>query len=708
MTGAAAVAEPIAVIGLACRLPQADGPARFWQLLSEGRSAITDAGEQRWPRAVVGAYHRGGFLDAVDTFDAAFFGISPKEAAAMDPQQRLTLELAWEALEHARIVPDALRDSDAGVFIGAIANEYAVLAAGRPGPHGYPGGHRAIIANRLSYFLGLHGPSLTVDCGQSSSLVSVQLACESLRRGESTLALAGGVNLNLLAETTATIGRFGALSPNGRCSVFDERADGYVRGEGAGLVVLKPLGAALADRDTVHCVILGGAVNNDGGGQTLTSPSGPAQRQVIAAACEQAGVRPADVQYVELHGTGTPVGDPVEAAALGAALAAGRSGERPLLVGSVKTNIGHLEGAAGIAGLLKVALSLSHRRLPASLNFSRPNPAIPFDELGLRVVVRSQEWPDPERPLLAGVSSFGMGGTNCHLVLGQAPAGTDRPAAGGELPWLLSARTATALRAQAGRLHEQLAGPAAPAPAQVALSLARSRTHFPYRAAVPAGSLEALRNLADGAADPTVLTGTATAGDCVLVFPGQGSQWPAMARELMAGDAEFGQRMAACLEALAPYLDYSLADVLLGNPGAADFARVDVVQPALWATMTSLAQLWQARGVRPVAVIGHSQGEIAAATAVGALSLSEGARVVALRSRAIATVAGAGGMLSVAAPLDAVEAAVRVHAPRSGIAVVNGPRACVVSGPTADLAELELQLTVAGYRTRLLPVDYAS
>ncbi len=709
MTGEQAVAQPIAVIGMSCRLPQADGPAQFWQLLSQGRSAITEAGEQRWPRAVVGAYHRGGFLDQIDSFDAAFFGISPNEAAAMDPQQRLSLELAWEALEHARIVPDTVRGSDTGVFIGSIANEYAVLAAGRPGPHGYPGSHRAIIANRLSYVLGLHGPSLTVDCGQSSSLVSVQLACESLRRGESSLALAGGVNLNLLAETTAAIGRFGALSPDGRCHVFDERANGYVRGEGAALVVLKPLAAALADRDVVHCVILGGAVNNDGGGQTLTSPSGPAQQQVIAAACEQAGVRPADVQYVELHGTGTPVGDPIEAAALGAALGAGRPDRHRLLVGSVKTNIGHLEGAAGIAGLLKVALSLAHRRLPASANFQRPNPAIPFDELGLRMVVEGQAWPDPRRPLLAGVSSFGMGGTNCHLVVGQAPAGQDRQAAGrDDLPWLLSARTAGALRAQASRLHERLAGATPADPGEVALSLAGSRTHFSHRAIVPAGSLPALRNLADDVVDPTVLTGTAAAGDCVLVFPGQGSQWPAMARELMAQNAEFGQRMAACAEALSEFVDYSLADVLLGAAGAADFRRVDVVQPALWAMMTSLAQLWQGRGVRPAAVIGHSQGEIAAATAIGALSLSDGARVVALRSRAIAAVAGAGGMLSVAAPLDEVAAAVRAHAPRSGIAVVNGPRSAVVSGPTADLAELELQLTVAGYRTKLLPVDYAS
>ncbi|HEX4727138.1 MAG TPA: beta-ketoacyl synthase N-terminal-like domain-containing protein, partial [Jatrophihabitans sp.] len=594
--------EPVAIIGLACRLPQADGPAAFWQLLREGRDAITEASERRWPAAVVGNHRRGGFLDQVDSFDAGFFGISPKEAAAMDPQQRLVLELAWEALEQARIVPAGLRDSDAGVFIGSICNEYAALTQDG-GPHGYPGSHRAIIANRVSYFLGLRGPSLTVDCGQSSSLVAVQLACESLRRGESRIALAGGVNLNLLAETTAAIGRFGALSPDGRCHVFDERANGYVRGEGAGLVLLKPLAAALADGDPVHCVILGGALNNDGGGQTLTSPSEQAQRAVISAACVQAGVRPSELQYVELHGTGTPVGDPIEAAALGAALGAGRPADQPVLIGSVKTNIGHLEGAAGIAGLLKLVLSLAHRELPPTLHFDRPNPAIPLTDLNLRLVTGNQPWPEDSSRLIGGVSSFGMGGTNCHLVLAEAPVVAEQrsvAAAPPELPWLLSARSGAALRAQAGRLHDVASTDAAPSPAALALSLARSRTVFGHRAVVPAGSLSGLRNLADGVVDPGVVTGTAAAAEgCVLVFPGQGSQWPAMARALLAESPEFADRLTACATALDEFVDYSLLDVLRGVPGAADFDRVDVVQPALWAIMTTLAGLWQDRGVRP-------------------------------------------------------------------------------------------------------------
>ncbi|MEC3998182.1 polyketide synthase [Actinacidiphila sp. DG2A-62] len=395
--------EPVAVIGMACRLPGADGPEAYWRLLSEGRDAVGDAPADRRPAGG----RRGGFVADVDRFDAAFFGVSPGEAAAMDPQQRLVLELAWEALEHARIVPADLAGSGAGVVVGAIAGDYALLhdraggaggadsgsADGRRGTGGSEGGrhdvagtHRSMIANRVSHLLSLHGPSLTVDCGQSSSLVAVELACEQLRRGAATVALAGGVNLNLLPETDDALGRFGALSPDGRCHTFDSRANGYVRGEGGGLVVLKPLAAAVADGDTIHGVILGGAVNA-GTGAHLTVPDEQAQRQVVEQALRAAGVRPDEVGYVELHGTGTAVGDPIEAAALGAALGAVRAeaGLPPLLVGSAKTNIGHLEGAAGIAGLLKVLLALRRRTVPASLNFVTPNPRIRLAELGLRV-----------------------------------------------------------------------------------------------------------------------------------------------------------------------------------------------------------------------------------------------------------------------------------------------------------------------------------
>ncbi|TKK83993.1 acyltransferase domain-containing protein, partial [Herbidospora galbida] len=721
--------EPIAVVGLSCRLPRADTPERFWRLLRDGVDAVTEVPAGRWPDA--GAPGRGGFVDDVDRFDAAFFGISPNEAAAMDPHQRLALELAWEALENARVAPTALRDAAAGVFVGAISNDHAALL-GEPGRHTYIGANRAMIANRVSYFLGLRGPSLTLDTGQSSSLVAVELACESLRRGETGLALAGGVNLNLLAQTTAAIGSFGALSPDGRCHTFDSRANGYVRGEGGALVVLKPLAAALADGDAVHCVILGGAVNNDGGGDGLTVPSARAQQEVITLARRSAGVAPEEVQYVELHGTGTKVGDPIEAAALGAAHAGARPAGDPLLVGSVKTNIGHLEGAAGIAGLLKVVLSLKHRELPPSLHFESPNPDIPLADLALEVVRTSRPWLAPGDRLIAGVSSFGMGGTNCHLVLAEAPANTGSPSAGspsagspsaespnagspnsagtdGNLPWVISARSAEALRAQAGRLRDRIDGEPAIGATDMALSLVRTRAHFEHRAVVLGGRRrEALDAFAGGRPDESVVSGSVISGQRAFVFPGQGSQWAGMAAELLDGSPEFAALVASCDAALAPFVGYSVRDVLRGAPDAPGLDRVDVVQPALWAVMVSLAGLWRANGVEPDLVLGHSQGEIAAATVAGALSLPDGARVVALRSRAIAGIAGRGAMMSVAAPLDVVEAAVRPLAPHVGVAAFNGPRSAVVSGPRAVLAELGERLAADGHRVKLLPVDYAS
>ncbi|MEO6501009.1 MAG: type I polyketide synthase [Jatrophihabitantaceae bacterium] len=717
-----AAAEPIAIVGMSCRLPQAADLDAFWHVLHDGVDAVTEATEDRWPLGIADGYRRAGFIDGVDGFDADFFGISPNEAAAMDPQQRLALELSWEALEHARLIPADLRDSDCGVFLGTMAQDYATLldrlGSTELGPHSYPGTSRAIIANRISYLLGLRGRSMSVDAGQSSSLIAVQLACESLRRGESRLALAGGVNLNLLAETTAAIGSFGALSPEGRCSVFDERADGYVRGEGAAFVVLKPLSAALADGDSICCLILGGAVNNDGGGNSLTAPSQRAQQDVIERACAQAGVNPEAIQYVELHGTGTPIGDPIEAAALGAALGAARPADQPLLVGSVKTNIGHLEGAAGVAGLVKLALSLRHRQVPASLHFRTAPAKIPLAELGLEVVQSTRGWPSPDQPLIAGVSSFGMGGTNCHLVLGEAPAVASRqpPASRPDLPWLLSARSGPALRAQAQRLRGRIASQPAEV-GQVALALATSRTAFEDRAVILGEDFEAmlagLDALAAGTPNPALVTGTVMPGRCAFVFPGQGSQWQGMARALLAGSADFAERMAACDQALAPFVDYSLIDVLRAEPGAdelarVDLSRVDVVQPALWAVMVCLAELWRVNGVRPDVVIGHSQGEIAAATVVGALSLSDGARVVALRSRALAAVAGTGGMMSVAAGRDEIEQLLRSQSWEVTIAAENSPRSVVLSGAAQALSDVRSQLGAAGYRTKIVPVDYAS
>ncbi|MEU4896795.1 type I polyketide synthase [Streptomyces sp. NPDC044780] len=725
----------VAVIGVSCRLPSAADPAQFWRLLSSGSSAVSQVPPGRWNggAAASGETGWGAFLDDVDGFDAEFFGISPREARAMDPQQRLVLELGWEVLEDAGLPPAAVRGSDTGVFIGMTADDYGALDRLRGpaaiGHHTLTGLNRSMAANRLSYVLGLRGPSLVVDTGQSSSLVAVHLACESLRRGESATALAGGVHLNLIPDSAEAAARLGALSPDGRCFTFDARANGYVRGEGAGMVLLKPLARALADGDEILCVIEGSAVGNDGPGDGLTTPDPEGQRAVIQTACRRAGVDPAAVQYVELHGTGTRVGDPVEAAALGAVYGAGRATDSPLLVGSAKTNVGHLEGAAGITGLMKVVLSLRNGELPASLNFEHPNPRIRFGEWNLDVVTSARPWPYRDGRALAGVSSFGMGGTNCHLVVSatepasgntSAATGPDTGAAdsalmaGGTVPWPVSGRTPGALRAQAVRLASHLAGNDRLRPVDVGFSLATTRTAFDHRAVVLASdrsaASEALTALADGESAPGVVRGVADVeGRTVFIFPGQGSQWAGMGVRLMAESPVFARRLAECAAALAPHVDWSLVEVLRQAEGAPSLERVDVVQPASWAVMVSLAAVWQAHGVVPDAVVGHSQGEIAAACVSGALSLEDAARVVALRSQTIARrLAGRGGMLSVALPRAEAEARLLRWDGRVSIAAVNGPGSVVVSGEPAALDELFEELSGAQVRVRRIAVDYAS
>ncbi|MGC0421418.1 SDR family NAD(P)-dependent oxidoreductase [Embleya sp. AB8] len=720
----------IAVVGLACRLPGAGDGHEFWRLLRDGTDAIREAPEDRWRGAEL-PHRLGGFVEGIDRFDAAFFGISPREAAAMDPQQRMMLELAWEALEDARILPAALGGGDAGVFVGVMWDDYAALqdrlGADGVGRHTMTGTRRAIIANRISHFLGLRGPSLTVDTAQSSSLVAVHLACESLRRGDCTTAVAGGVNLNILAEPTLGAVHFGGLSPDGRCFTFDARANGFVRGEGGGAVVLKPLANAVADGDDIYCVLTGGAVNNDGAGEGehtgLTVPSRSAQEEVLRQAYRRAGVALRDVQYVELHGSGTPVGDPIEAAALGAALGRARRTGPPLPVGSVKTNIGHLEGAGGIAGLLKVALSIRHRMLPPSLNFDTPHPDIPLDELGLRVQTEPTPWPRPDRPLLAGVSSFGMGGTNCHLVVGEPPATgstalppagspTREPESAGACVWPIAGRTGEALRAQAARLSSFVdeTDQATASAADIGLSLATTRTAFRHRAVVVGRDREQLRErlaeFAAGAAVAGVVEGQAAApGKAVFVFPGQGAQWAGMALELMASVPEFAASMRACEDAFAAHVDWSLTDVL-GDPAALE--RVDVVQPALFAVMVSLAALWRSCGVEPAAVVGHSQGEIAAACVAGALTLEDAAKVVTLRSRALSALSGRGAMVSVLRPADEIRERIAECAGTVSIAAANGPSSVVLSGDPDTLDELVARWTEEGVETRRIAVDYAS
>ncbi|MDI5963013.1 type I polyketide synthase [Streptantibioticus silvisoli] len=719
--------EPVAIVGLACRLPGAADPEAFWDLLEAGRSAIGDVPAGRWGHEAHASAAvtpdgrpvpaRGGFIDAPAGFDAAFFGISPREAEAMDPQQRLVLELGWEALENAGIRADRAVPRT-GVFVGATVDDYAELVrrgGGQAvGHHTLTGLNRGLIANRLSYALGLRGPSMTVDSAQSSSLVAVQLACDSLRNGDCEVALAGGVHLNLVLESTVAAARFGALSPDALCHTFDARANGYVRGEGGGLVVLKPLSHALRDGDRIRAVIRGGAVNNDGTGATLTTPDGAAQQEVLRRACERAGTDPGAIEYVELHGTGTRVGDPVEANALGAALGTAAERRRPLHVGSVKTNIGHLEGAAGIAGLLKVVLCLQHGRLVPSLNFTAPPAAIDLPGLGLHVQQETAAWPAAEdgTPRLAGVSSFGMGGTNVHLVLEQAPqpAATTPPATGDAprsvVPWLVSARSPQALRDQVDRLAGYAAQAGDRTPQDIGWSLLTTRSAHPHRTFAvgdDTGALVAgLRS-----AVPARPAGD-TAGKAVFVFPGQGSQWTGMAVELLDASPVFAARMAECETALAPHVDWSLTGVLRSAPGEPGAERSDVLQPVLWAVMVSLAALWRAHGVEPAAVVGHSQGEIAAACVAGALSLDDGALAVALRSKVLVPLEGLSGMLSVALPLPRVEELIAPWQGRVTISALNGPSSVVVSGDVDSLAEVTAAAEREDIRVRRVGIDYAS
>ncbi|ROO87031.1 acyl transferase domain-containing protein [Actinocorallia herbida] len=706
--------EPIAIVGISCRFPGGDGPERFWRLLRDGRSAIGQAPEGRWEDVEL-PMRRGGFLDGIDGMDRDFFGISPREASVMDPQQRLVLELGWEALENARTLPGDLRGSRTGVYVGAIWDDYAALlrGLGGPTPHTLTGTNRGIIANRLSYVLGLHGPSLTVDTGQSSSLVAVQLACESLWRGESELALAGGVNLNILGEGTLGALRFGALSPDGQCRTFDADANGYVRGEGGALVVLKPLARAVADGDRIYCTILGGAVNNDGATDGLTTPSTQGQAAVLRDAYRNAGISPADVQYVELHGTGTRVGDPVEAAALGSVLGPGR--DASLIVGSAKTNIGHLEGAAGIAGLVKTALGLRHHEIPASLGHTTPNPAIPLDELRLSVQTELTPWPGPRHTALAGVSSFGMGGTNCHLVLAAAPEGPPpaaEPTGPATVPWLVSGRTAKAVRAQAAVLADFLADRPTASPAVIAAALATTRTAFEHRAAVLGADRETLiaglRSLAaPGTAAEEVVSGRITGGGTAFLFTGQGAQRAGMGRQLAAAFPVFASALDAVWAETDRHLPRSLREVMWAEPGGADAALLDrtqYTQPALFAVEVALYRLLESYGVRPDHVAGHSIGEFAAAHAAGVLSLADAARLVTARGALMQELPAGGAMVAVRA--SAAEVGDLAVGP-VGLAAVNGPASVVLSGPEAETLRVAAALEERGHRTRRLRVGHA-
>jgi hybrid polyketide synthase / nonribosomal peptide synthetase FtdB len=723
--------EPVAIVGIGCRFPGAEGPAAFWNLLRDGVDAISEVPADRWDAAALydpdperpGKMNTrwGGFLDQVDTFDAAFFGVSPREAVQMDPQQRLLLEVASEALEDAGLVPERLQGTRTGVFVGVMTNDYARLvpADELEAIDAYSGTGTAycITANRLSYVFGLKGPSLAVDTACSSSLVAVHLACQSLRLGECSIALAGGVNVILWPGHTVYFTRAGLMAPDGRCKTFDERADGFVRGEGAGVVVLKPLAQALADADPVYAVIRGSAVNQDGRSNGLTAPSLQAQVDVLEEAYRRAGISPGAVQYVEAHGTGTALGDPIEAAALGRALASGRPAGSRCGLGSVKTNIGHLEAAAGVAGLIKLALALRHREIPPSLHFERPNPKIPFESLPLYVQQALGPWPVPPGSVVAGVSSFGFGGTNAHLVLADAPV--PEKAAGAErredlLLLSISAQSPAALHRRV-RSWRNLLEDEETSLGDLCFTAAVRRSHHEHRLAVTGASrrelIECLDSFLTGEDRPGVTAGHALPGKrCKLafVFPGQGSQWAGMGRELREHEPVFLRTLEACDAAFREHVDWSLLEELDADEPRSRLDEVNVVQPALFAMQVALAALWRSWGIEPDAVIGQSLGEVAASFVAGALDLRDAARVICRRSLLVRSAAGRGAMAAVELSL---EEAGRVLAGREGrvaAAVSSGPRSTVLSGDPEALGEILEGLERDGVFGRWINVDYAS
>ncbi|WP_306366857.1 type I polyketide synthase [Nocardiopsis sp. CC223A] len=730
--------EPIAIVGIGSRVPGAAGPEALWDLVAEGRETLGPFPEDRgWdlerllspdPDTPGSTYVRSAsFLADAGDFDPAFFGINPREALAMDPQHRLVLETAWEALEHAGIVPGSLRATPAGVFVGLVGQGYGPpVQESPPGLVGYRllGGMPAVAAGRLSYTLGLEGPAVTVDTACSSSLTAIALAVRSLRSGESSLALAGGSGVYTEVTSWVSFDGHGVLSPDGRCKAFSADADGTGWGEAAGMIVLERLSDARRNGRRILALLRGIAVNQDGASSGLTAPSGPAQERVIRAALADARLTPADVDLVEAHGTGTRLGDPIEAGALMAAYGRHRTGE-PLWLGSLKSNIGHTGAAAGVAGVIKTVQALRHGVLPSTLHVSEPTPHVDWETGGVRLLTGARPWPDTGRPRRAGVSAFGASGTNVHAVLEQAPEPEPEPARESTVmvagpapgttrvpvPWVLSGHTADALADQARRLRDHVTARPDADPADIGWTLAAARTAHAHRAAVVGADLPTLLSRldtlisrapeTDGAVRaPGIARGRAREGRTVFVYPGQGSQWEGMARALLAESSVFADRIADCERALAPHNDWRLTDVLLGRPGAPPPDRADIVPQLLWAVMIGLTALWRAHGVHPDAVVGHSQGEVAAAYIAGALTLEQSAEVIAVRSRALGRLTGDVAMAVVsqgAADLEPHLAdAADLH-----IAVVNSPGTTVVAGDRDEIGRLMEDCAARGVHARL-------
>lgn len=720
--GRGSINEPVAVIGVGCRFPgDIDGPERLWDFLTEKKCAITAYPDRGFTNAGTFA-ESGGFLKDVAGFDNRFFDIPPDEALRMDPQQRLLLEVSWEALEHAGIIPESLRLSRTGVFVGVSSTDYVRLVSASAQQKSTiwdnTGGSSSIIANRISYFLDIQGPSIVIDTACSSSLVAVHLACRSLSTWDCDIALVGGTNVLISPEPWGGFREAGILSQTGCCHAFDKSADGMVRGEGCGVIVLQRLSDARLEGRRILAILTGSAVNQDGKSNGIMAPNPSAQIGVLENACKSARVDPLEIGYVEAHGTGTSLGDRIEAHALGMVFGRKRPGSGPLMIGSIKPNIGHLEGAAGIAGLIKAVLMVKRGSLLPSGGFTEPNPAIPFTELGLRVVDELQEWPVVAgRPRRAGVSSFGFGGTNAHVIVEEAGSvGADTVSGradvggsgGGVVAWVISGKTASALAAQAGRLGRYVRARPALDVVDVGYSLVSTRSVFDHRAVVVGQTrdelLAGLAGVVAGRPEAGVVCGVGKpAGKTAFVFAGQGSQWLGMGSELYAAYPVFAEALDAVVDELDRHLRYPLRDVIWGHDQDL-LNTTEFAQPALFAVEVALYRLLMSWGVRPGLVLGHSVGELAAAHVAGALCLPDAAMLVAARGRLMQALPAGGAMFAVQAREDEV-------APMLGhdvsIAAVNGPASVVISGAHDAVSAIADRLRGQGRRVHRLAVSHA-
>ncbi len=726
--------DPIAIIGIGCRFPGGvHDPRSFWKLLSEGVDAVQEIPPDRIdidkyyaPKSGTPgkmATRWGGFLEGIDTFDAAFFGISPREAERMDPQQRLLLEIAWEALEDAGLVEAQVRGSQAGVFIGVWLNDFEARLFKDPEQVDFymtTGSGRYALPGRLSYYLGLQGPSLSVDTACSSSLVAVHLACQSLWNGECLFALAGGVNIILQPHISIAYSQSKMMALDGRCKFGDTHADGYVRSEGAGIIVLKPLAQALTDGDPIYALIRGSAVNNDGRSSGfLTTPAVEGQENLLETAYQTAGVSPGDVVYIEAHGTGTHAGDPVEIQALGRVLVRDRVPGSQCAVGSVKTNLGHTEGAAGVAGLIKTALALQYRQIPASLHLVELNPEVPWSDLPLYIPTQLTPFPRSSRPLIAGVSSFGIAGTNAHVVMEEAPRHASK-AVPENLDWdllTLSAQTEKALKATALAYSQFLTEADSP-PLRDACYTARiRRTHHEYRLAVAVQSRSevatVLKAYSQGQPSPKLIHAQASLPrytKIAFVFPGQGSQWLGMGRELMEDQPVFREVLQSFDRAIQTLTDWSILEQITLEPEDPDYRmdEIGVIQPVLLAIEIALAELWRSWGFEPDAVIGHSLGEVGAAYLVGALDIQEIAQVICLRSQLLQRIRGLGGMVLVGLSASKTQQAIQAYAGRISISVSNSISSTVIAGDLEALNQVTAELQAQDVFCRHVKVDVAA